>query len=70
MSNKPLYAGKCFGLPVEQVKDYDELSPEQLNQVYRHFGQDKKVNRRFVYAVKKNGDLVTMRERLRSEWGD
>lgn len=70
MSNKQMYAIRCFGLPVEQIRDYDELTPEQLERVYYHFGQNQKTNRCFVYAVKQNGELVVMRERLRPEWGD
>ena len=66
MRQKWLYAEKCFALPVEQVRWFDELTPAQVGQVAYHFGlpyADK-----FAYAVKRDGDLVSSRERLRPEW--
>lgn len=68
MINKQTYADRCFGLPVEQIREYDELTEEQLLQVYRHFGRHRLTNRGYVYAVRKDGNLVAMRERLRPEW--
>ncbi len=65
---KSLYAHQCFGLPVEQVKTFDELDEYQRVAVYWHFGHQNPSN--FIYAVKKSGDLVERRERKRPEWGD
>lgn len=68
MSAKQMYADKCFGLPVDQIKNYDELTPEQLEQVYYHFGRHQQANQGYIYAIKKDGNLVVMRERKRPEW--
>lgn len=66
---KKLYADRCFGLPVEQVKYYDELPPALKNRCQQLFGKTNVA--KFVYAIKKSGDdLVDRRERLRPEWGD
>ena len=65
--NKWLYAVRCFALPVEQVKWFDELTEEQKAQVRYHFG-DGGVLEKFVYAVKRDGNLVSSRERMRPEW--
>lgn len=64
---KQLYADKCFGLPIEQIKFFPELTTEQMAQVYFYFGNAGPNN--FVYAVKRDGNLVTKRERKRLEWG-
>ena len=58
MRKKP-YADRCFGLPVEQVKFYDELTADQTAQVVYHFGRLYADS--FVYAVKRDGNLVSMR---------
>jgi hypothetical protein len=64
--NKYLYANKCFGLPVEQIKTFDELTPEQQERVYYFFG---KANAgAFIYCVKQTGELIHSRERIRPEW--
>ena len=66
MRRKEPYACRCFALPVEQVKWFDELTPAQVGQVAYHFGlpyADK-----FAYAVKRDGALVSSRARLRPEW--
>mgnify|MGYP001610465843 CR=1 FL=1 len=52
MQRKEPYTNRCFALPVEQVK--------------YHFGLPGADH--FVYAVKRDGDLVSSRERLRPEW--
>lgn len=64
---KSLYARGCFGLPVEQVKTFDELTELQQDEVYWRFGRQNPDN--FIYAVKRDGDLVSQRERKRPEWG-
>lgn len=64
--NKQLYADKCFGLPPEQIKAFDELTPEQQGRVHYFFG--KCDTGRFVYSVKKSGELIHNRERIRPEW--
>ena len=66
MVNKQLYANKCFGLPVEQVKLFDELTSEQQERVFWFFG--KANAEQFVYCVKKTGELINNHERIRPEW--
>lgn len=68
MSNKQMYASHLFALPVEQIRYYDELTPEQLEQCHHYFGISQENNRKYVYAVKKNGGLVWNRELKRPEW--
>lgn len=63
---KAPYATRLFGLPVEQVKFFDELTADQKGQVAYHFGLPGADH--FVYAIKRDGDLVSSRERLRPEW--
>lgn len=67
MAMKSLYAHQCFGLPVEQIKTFDELTEDQQQSVYWHFCRQNPGN--FIYAVKRSGDLVEHRERKRPEWG-
>lgn len=64
--NKYLYGSKCFGLPEEQIKTFDELTSEQQERAYYYFG--KADVGRFIYCIKKNGELVWNRERIRPEW--
>ncbi len=64
---KKPYARGCFGLPVGQVKTFDELTEAQQERVYWYFGRQNPGN--FIYAVKRSGDLVWQRERKRPEWG-
>ncbi len=64
---KSLYARQCFGLPVEQVRFFDELTEVQQDEVYWHFGRQNPGN--YIYAVKRDGGLVEQRERKRPEWG-
>lgn len=66
LRKKRPYADKCFGLSVEQIRFFAELTTEQMAQVYYHFGNLNPNN--FVYAVKRDGHLVEMRERKRPEW--
>lgn len=65
-AEKKLYADKCFALPVEQVKTFSELTTEQMAQVWYYFGNYNPNG--YVYAVKRDGNLVSMRERKRPEW--
>jgi hypothetical protein len=57
-NNTQHYAGK-FGLPVEQVKFYNELTTEQRERVAYRFGGYRPDNH--VYAVKRDGGLVSQR---------
>lgn len=66
LRKKQPYADKCFGLSVEQIRFFAELTTEQITQVYYHFGNANPNG--FVYAVKKDGNLISMRERKRLEW--
>ncbi|MGH7273415.1 MAG: hypothetical protein ACREIQ_03000 [Nitrospiria bacterium] len=63
--NKQIYADRCFRLPVEQVKLYDELTPEQKERAHWFWGG---IFTNFVYCIKKNGKLINNRERIRPEW--
>jgi len=68
MSIKNQYADKCFGLPVEQVKYFEELTEDQQAAARTRFG--RLGVERYVYAVKRDGSLVANRERFRPEWGE
>ena len=59
--NKEHAARKIFNVPVDQVKTYDELTPEQQAQAAYYFGEGARGYSAYLYAVKKNGDLVTDR---------
>ncbi len=65
--NKKIYAVRCFGLPVEQIRLWSELSKSEQALVLYHFGNKQK-NDRYVYAVKCGGGLAKRRELLRAEW--
>ncbi|MCG3207229.1 MAG: hypothetical protein FOGNACKC_00829 [Anaerolineae bacterium] len=67
-SVRRMYASRFFGLPVEQVRYFDELAPAQKEQAYWWYGKTNVEP--YVYAVKRNGDLVAKRERRKPEWGD
>ena len=63
--DKNRYATKFFGLPVEQVKFFDELTPEQKKLVIWHFNfsRNDPDNANYVYAIKRDGNLVSKRYR-------
>lgn len=65
-SAKYWYASVLFGLPESQIRYYGELPPAQKERCHYLFG--KLGCESYVYAVKRDGDLVTSRERLRPEW--
>ena len=54
---KDLYARE-FGLPVEQIRFSDELTPERLSEVRQVFGIGLCSARNWVYAVRDDGGLV------------
>jgi len=59
---KERYA-RLFGLPAEQIRFFGELTPAQVEEVRRHFTAGLVEVDRWVYAVKRDGHLVTNRER-------
>jgi hypothetical protein len=61
MPDKNRYAAKFFGLPVEQVKFYSELTPEQKIKVAWIFNALKPDD--YIYAIKRDGTLVSKREK-------
>lgn len=66
MNAKDFYATKCFALPPEQIRYYDELTTAQKGRCHYLFGKYNAEN--YVYAVKKDGGLVSNRECKRPEW--
>ena len=57
------YARKSFGLPEEQIKFFDELTPDQVSEVRQHFSAGLVDVEKYVYAVKRDGHLVWRRVR-------
>ena len=58
---RDFYARK-FGLPAEQIKLFEELEPDQVEDVRRLFSVGLISVDRYVYAVKRDGGLVWRRE--------
>jgi len=58
-----------FGLPESQLRWFAELTPEQVEDVKRHFSAGLVGVDNYVYAVKADGELVCRRERKRPEFG-
>ena len=54
---------QMFGLPVEQIRLFNELTPTQKNSVNWLFSLAN--TNQYVYAVKKDGSLVSKREKLK-----
>lgn len=59
---KEVYARKLFGLPVGQVRTFEELTASQQAEADRYFGPAG--SDRYLYAVKMDGSLVWHRERI------
>ena len=59
---KERYARK-FGLPADQIRFFDELTPAQAEDVRRQFSAGLAGVHDYVYAVKRDGSLVWHRER-------
>jgi hypothetical protein len=57
---------RIFALPAEQIRYYDELTTDQKGRCHYLFGKYNADS--YVYAVRKDGGLVSNRERLRPEW--
>jgi len=53
------YYARLFGLPVEQIRHFDDLTTEQKSEVAHYFSSIGVV--KYVYAVKKDGHLVWSR---------
>ena len=51
-----------FGLPAEQIKTFDELTQDLVNEVQRVYGLYNADL--YVYAVKRSGELVWNRYKL------
>ena len=60
---KDHYARMLFGLPVEQIRFFDELDEKQQMAVRREYGAVDLDT--YVYAVKADGELVRRREKRR-----
>lgn len=60
------YATNLFALPEEQIRYYDELTPEQKERCHHFFGKSN--CQLYVYAVKQDGELVWNRELKRPEY--
>ena len=54
---RDFYARK-FGLPSEQVRFFDELTPKQVEEVRQLFSAGLIGVENYVYAVKRTGKLV------------
>jgi len=61
LPNKYYYATKLFGLPEGQIKFYNELTSEQQAKVAWTFNALKPDD--YIYAVKRDGALVSKREK-------
>lgn len=55
-----------FGLPVEQVKLFEELTQEQVDEVQRVYGTYHADL--YVFAVKRDGGLVWNRYKIDDGW--
>ena len=62
MSAKYHYARE-FGLPEEQIRFFDELTPAQVEEVRRYFSAGLVNVEKYVYAVRRDGHLVWGRRR-------
>lgn len=73
MSAKYHYSRR-FGLPEEQIRFFDELTPTQVEDVRRYFTAGLVNVGAYVYAVKRDGSLVWHRENrnpaleMQGEW--
>ena len=70
MFSRQFYADVLFNLPVEQVKLFSELSDNQQRQAKQKFGPGRRGYESWMYVVKKNGDLVSLREPIEDGWKD
>lgn len=59
---KERYA-RQFGLPVEQIKFFGELTLDQVEEVRYYFTAGLIDVDKWIYAVKRDGHLVSNRER-------
>lgn len=62
MASKRHYADQ-FGLPEAQIRFFDELTPPQVEEVRQQFSAGLVNVENYVYAVKRDGELVRRRER-------
>lgn len=65
MRNMRYYAHR-FGLPEDQIRFFNELTPAQIKEVQYYFTAGLMRVNMYVYAVKRDGHLVLRRE-LRNE---
>ena len=59
--DKQPYA-RAFGLPVEQIRIFHELTTEQLNYARKEFSLYRAAD--YIYAVKRDGGLVSRRFKI------
>ena len=57
--------GNLFGLPAEQIRFFDELTPAQVQEVRNQFTAGLVNVSNYVYAAKRDGRLVPRREARR-----
>jgi|GEM_PF-2611252 len=55
------YARIHFGLPEEQIRFFDELTPDQVESVRWHFSASLVFADNYVYAVTRDGKLIPRR---------
>lgn len=60
--NSREYWARQFGLPVSQIHSYEELTAEQKGQAQYQFGAGTRGYENYIYAVKRDGSLVSRRE--------
>lgn len=54
------YYARQFGLPVDQVRFFDELTDDQVSEVFWNFSPVDP--EKYVYALKSTGKLVSSRQ--------
>lgn len=59
---------QLFGLPAEQIRFFHELTDEQVQEVRYYFTAGLVDVDNWMYAVRRDGHLVSSRERRRPEW--
>jgi len=62
MTLKSFYAKK-FGLPIEQIRFFGELTEEQKECATYQFGTGRAGYDAYIYAIKQSGGLVPRREK-------
>ncbi len=63
MTEAKRHYARQFGLPSEQIRYFDELTSDQVEEVSRQFSARLIDVEGYVYAVKRDGGLVPRRIR-------